>query len=71
MEHIRTVADLGAVIRHERRRQGFSQTQLADGSGVGITYVSNLENGKETSEMGKAIRVAESLGIDLFAEARA
>ncbi|MCH3942918.1 MAG: helix-turn-helix domain-containing protein [Atopobiaceae bacterium] len=71
MEHIRTVADLGAVIRHERRRQGFSQTQLADGSGVGITYVFNLENGKETSEMGKAIRVAESLGIDLFAEARA
>ena len=70
MERIETVADLGAAIRDERKRQGISQLELADGSGVGITYVSNLENGKETSEMGKAVRVAETLGIDLFVEAR-
>lgn len=70
MEHVGTAKDLGAIIRAERKRQGLTQTELADLSGVGITFVSQLENGKETSEIGKAIGVATMLGIDLFAERR-
>lgn len=61
---------LGRLIREERRRQGLTQTELAGLSGVGITYLSNLERGKETSEIGRALNVVSMLGLDLFAQRR-
>ena len=64
-------ADLGRLIRGERERQHMTQTELADVSGVGITYLSQLENGKETAEIGKALNVLTMLGLDLYAERRA
>ena len=60
----------GAVLREERRRQGYTQQEVADYSGVGITFVSQLERGKPTAELGKALRVMQMLGIDFFAEPR-
>lgn len=44
--------------------------ELADRVGVGITYLSNLENGKETAEIGKALHVLKMLGLDLYVEVR-
>ena len=70
MRHVATAEDLGAIIRDERKRQGFTQTELAGLCGVGVTFLSQLENGKETAEIGKAVSVATMLGIDLFAERR-
>ena len=70
MVRIENVAELGRVIAAERRRQGYTQAQLADFANVGVTYISKLENGKETAELGKALGVLETLGIDLFAERR-
>lgn len=64
---IRNAADFGKVIAAERKRKGYTQQELADFSGVGITYLSKLENGKETAELGKALRIMSTLGIDLFA----
>lgn len=64
-------ADLGRLIRDERKRQHMTQTELADVSGVGITYLSQLEHGKETAEIGKALNVLTMLGMDLYAERRA
>ena len=45
-------------------------SKLARFSGVGINFVSNLENGKETSELGKTLRVLQTLGMDLSADSR-
>lgn len=70
MEIIESVKSLGEVIRAERKRQNLTQAELAGLSGVGITYLCNLENGKETAELGKAIDVLAMLGIDLFAKRR-
>ena len=67
---ITTMQGLGSLIREERRRQGLTQAELAGISGVGVTFVSQLENGKETAEMGRAMRVLAMLGIDLYAERR-
>lgn len=63
-------ADLGALIRQERKRKGYTQTKLAQFSGVGINFISNLERGKETAELGKAIQVARTLGLDLYVKGR-
>lgn len=67
---VTTMAELGSLIREERMRQKLTQTDLAGISGVGITFISQLENGKETVEMGRVIRVLTMLGIDLYAERR-
>ena len=62
--------DLGKLIRDERKRKGYTQTKLARYAGVGINFVSHLERGKETAELGKALQVLKTLGIDLFAQRR-
>ena len=67
---VTTMAELGSLIREERLCQKLTQTDLAGISGVGITFISQLENGKETVEMGRVIRVLTMLGIDLYAERR-
>lgn len=64
------MTELGVLIREERLRQKLTQTDLAGISGVGFTFISQLENGKETAEMGRVIRVLTMLGIDLYAERR-
>ena len=58
------------MLRAARKRQGYTQVELAEIAGVGVTYVINLEHGKETSELGKALHLAELLSVNLFAEDR-
>ncbi len=70
MQQIATSKDIGSLIRAERKRQGFTQTELAGLCGVGLTFLSNLENGKQTAELGKTLNVLTMLGIDLLAERR-
>lgn len=67
---ITTVAEIGNLIREERVRQGLTQADLAGISGVGITFISQLENGKATVEMGRVLNVLTMLGVDLIAERR-
>lgn len=62
--------DIGALIATERKRQGLTQAELAGFSGVGVTFLSQLENGKGTAELDKALTVLATLGIDLVAQRR-
>jgi len=56
---------LGRRIRQLRREQGVTQAQLAGLANTGIRFVSDLENGKETCQLGKMLRVLSTLGVDL------
>ena len=67
---IESTNDIGSFIRTERKRQRLTQSELADLCGVGITFISQLENGKRTSEVGKVIDVLTMLGIDVSLERR-
>lgn len=64
------MADVGAFIRARRKKLGYTQAELAEMVGVGVTYLSHLENGKETAEMGKALFLLQMLGVDLYAKER-
>lgn len=70
MKQVRTVKDLGGGIRAARKRQGLTQVELAEAAGIGITYLINLEAGKTTAEIGKALHIVEMLSISLFVEER-
>lgn len=62
---VASVKDFGAVVRAERKRLGYTQVDFAEACNVSTSYLSMLENGKDTAEFGKAIRIATMLGIDL------
>jgi HTH-type transcriptional regulator/antitoxin HipB len=64
---ITSPADLGRLVRAARKRRDFSQQQFADLAGVGRRFLSELENGKPTLELGKVLKVADTAGIALFA----
>jgi hypothetical protein len=42
-----------------------NQAELAMVSGTGVRFISDLENGKETCEVGKVLKVLASLGLKI------
>jgi len=62
---VRTHHDLGAVIRQARKEQGLTLTQVSGLSGIGVRFLSELERGKSTIQLGKALEVIELLGLKL------
>ena len=68
---LRDAAEFGAVIRRERRVKGLSQEEVALSAGVGLRFVHDLEHGKDTVELGRALRVARAVGLRIEAEGSA
>jgi len=67
---IRSSEDLGIVLTRARKHRGYSQQQFADIAGVGRRFVSDLENGKATVQLGKLLQVLTALGLDLEVKSR-
>jgi HTH-type transcriptional regulator / antitoxin HipB len=57
--------ELGAVIRRERRALGLRLEDLALAAGVGMRFLSELERGKATAQLDRALRVIRTLGLQL------
>lgn len=55
-------ASLGQIVRKERKAQRLRQDELAAASGVGIRFLSELERGKPSVQLEKALAVLSSLG---------
>ena len=60
-----TTAQIGKLIRDTRKNIGVTQKDLALTSGTGIRFIIDLENGKETCEIGKALSILNTLGIKI------
>ena len=60
-----TPAQIGELIRDTRRSLDVTQKDLALTSGTGLRFIIDLEKGKETCEIGKALRVLQTLGIKM------
>lgn len=60
-----TPADIGAAIRNERKSLGLRQDELAAAAGVGVRFLVELERGKPTVQLGRALTVLRALGLDL------
>jgi len=65
-----TVADIGAAIRKKRKADGLTLANAAALCGVGYRFMSDLENGKETVQVGKVLRVLTAIGLDMTIAAR-
>lgn len=60
-----TPAKIGEMIRDTRKSLRVTQKDLALTAGTGLRFVIDLEKGKETCEIGKALRVLQTLGISI------
>ena len=56
---------LGQVVRNERKAQGLRQAELAAAARVGIRFIVDLEAGKPTLQLEKALHVLATLGCDV------
>lgn len=66
-----TAAELGQRLRHARRARGLSLMQLAERTGLSLRFLSELERGKAGASVGRVLRVAESVGLELTTRRRA
>ena len=53
------------LIRDTRKELGVTQKDLALTSGTGLRFIIELEKGKETCEIGKALTILQTLGIKI------
>lgn len=70
MKQVKDIEALGSIIRQVRKSQGVTQEQLAAACGLGRRFIVELEGGKATSHLGKAMGVLAALGISLYADDR-
>ena len=60
---IKNTSHIGKAIKLTRLGQGLDQLAAAGLAGTGQSFLSHLENGKDTSQIGKVLEVLTSLGI--------
>ena len=65
MTSTKDMKSLGEAIRRRRKELGYTQSFLADYAGVSTSFLSELENGKETIQAGKMMEIISLLGMDL------
>lgn len=58
-----TAASVGPAIRHYREEAGITQQELADMAGLHRSYLSELEQGRETEQMRRILRLLKLLGV--------
>ena len=57
--------ELGAALQGLRQSSGLTQAELAGRARVSRKWVSEMENGKVTAEIGMVCRVVEALGAHI------
>lgn len=62
---VRNVGELGAIVREARRRQGLTQLDLAGIGNTGNRFIVELEKGKPTIQLQKALDALALLGIEV------
>ena len=62
---VKAAKDFGKIIKSARSEQGLTQPQLAAACGTGVRFIVDLEKGKPTCELEKALWVALNLGIKI------
>ncbi len=67
---VRTVNELGATIRRERKQRGWTQDALAVRAGISRRTLVALEGGNPRGEIGIVVRVIAALDRELVVTER-
>lgn len=61
----RSARDFGTAVREKRKGLGWTQAELATRSGTGERFIVELESGKPSCQLEKALIVARTVGIEI------
>lgn len=62
---VRTMSDLGALVREARERSGLTQAGLAKRAGVSREWLLKVEAGRTPAEMPRVLDLLHELGLIL------
>jgi len=65
LEKVRSTVDIGKAVRKKRKEDGLTLAEASALCCVGYRFLSNLENGKATAEIGKTLQVLFGLGLEV------
>jgi HTH-type transcriptional regulator/antitoxin HipB len=60
-----TSKEIGELVKKTRKSMGVTQKDLALTSGTGLRFIIELEKGKPTCQLEKALTVLHTLGIKI------
>ena len=67
---VNSATDFGNTLKKRRKELGYTQRYISEFTGFSISFISDLENGKSTAELGKALYLANMLGLDVAVNVR-
>ena len=67
---IKTAKDLGAVLRAARKNQQFTLEKVSGLTHISTRFLSEVERGKETAELGKVLNALDKLGLEVIIQSR-
>lgn len=70
MTNVQTPDEIGQLIRQRRKRAGLTLQDAAGMAGVGVRFLSELERGKPTLQIGKVMEVLHLFGLELHVVSR-
>ena len=70
MAKVEDANQIGHLIRQRRKEAGMTLRDAAALAGVGVRFLSELERGKPTLQLGLAIQVIQLFGLELYVEKR-
>ena len=62
---LNSTTEIGKAVRSVRKQMRLTQANLAMTAGTGLRFIIDLEKGKPTCEIGKALAVLSTLGIEV------
>ena len=62
---INNAKDFGRALKEQRQKLGYTQKYISEYTGFSVSFISDLERGKETAEIGKALYLVNLLGLDI------
>ena len=65
-QKIKSPEDLGGFIRNQRNLQKISQADIVGLANIGNRFIVDLEKGKPTIQLQKALNVIDLLGLELI-----
>lgn len=65
-----TAEELGDLIRSFRNQKKFTLERVSGLTNIGMRFISELERGKETAELGKVLTLLHGLGLEIIIQPR-
>lgn len=70
MTRVANAQEIGRLVRQRRKQAGLTLKEAAGMAGVGVRFLSELERGKPTLQLGLAMQVLHLFGLELHVHPR-